>query len=196
VPAAVPARRRWPLAVGAVAAVVLAGCSGSTPKAAGDSGSSATTTVTTSTGVTTSSAPGAASSVSSTPTSTIPTSQNLTVTTEVRAELVAAGAAMNSLPASAYTGLQPGRTYYAYDAATATYWAAAGLVPSSSSQQAQVSVQDDGAYVLFDQPAGGTWHARPIGLAGVPGNTSCPADLPAAVVALWNWAPGTCHPPA
>jgi len=109
---------------------------------------------------------------------------------------VAAGAAMNSLPASAYTGLQPARTYYAYDAVTATYWAAAGLVPSPSSQQAQVSVQDDGAYVLFDRPTGGTWQARPIGLVGVPGNTSCPADLPATVVALWNWAPGTCHPPA
>jgi len=71
------------------------------------------------------------------------------VTAEIKSQLLQAGAALNSLPASAFTGLMSGLTYYAYDSATATYWAGAKLVPSSSSLRAQVSVQDNGSYVLF-----------------------------------------------
>jgi len=126
-------------------------------------------------------------------TTTTPTS-NLVVTDEIRSQLVAAGAALNSLPPSAYTGLVPDETYYAYDAATATYWAGAGLVPSSSSTRAQVSVQDDGAYLLFERPSGGTWKASDVGLAGTADGTACTVTVPAAILTLWNWAPGSCRP--
>jgi hypothetical protein len=130
----------------------------------------------------------------STTTTTAMVTQNLVVTNAVRAALLAAGASLKGLPTSDFTGLQPGRTYYAYDAATATYWAAAGLLPSSTSLPAQVSSQDDGAYLLFSRPANGAWTAYDDGLGGVAGAT-CPAPLPAAILALWNWPAGTCNPP-
>ena len=119
---------------------------------------------------------------------------NLVVTDEIRSELTAAGATLNSLPASAYTGLRPGETYYAYDAATQTYWASGGLVASASSMQAQVSTQDDGAYLLFSRPAGGAWKAYAVGLAGTAEGSPCPIAVPAAVLQLWHWPPGSCRP--
>jgi len=119
--------------------------------------------------------------------------QNVPVTDAVRQSLLEAGAALNKLPVSDYLGLAPGKTYYAYDSVTQTYWAGAALDPSPSSQQAQVAAQDDGSYLLFTRGANGTWTAQDDGLGGT-GGTPCPA-IPAAVVAVWNWAPGTCRPP-
>jgi hypothetical protein len=121
--------------------------------------------------------------------------QNLVVTAAVRTALVQAGATLKGLPVSDFTGLEPGRTYYAYDAATATYWAGAALQPSPSSLPAEVSGQDDGAYLLFSMPAGGNWTAVNDGLGGLPGST-CPLPVPADVLTLWNWPAGTCNPPA
>jgi hypothetical protein len=112
----------------------------------------------------------------------------------VSAALLQAGAALNSLQASDYTGLAPGETYYAYDATTSTYWAGAALVPSPSSVQAQVSVQDDGSYLLFSRPADGAWTAQDVGVTGIDGSV-CPVAVPPAILALWNWAPGTCRAP-
>jgi len=103
-------------------------------------------------------------------------------------------AAMNNVPVSGYTGLAPGQTYYAYDPATATYWAGAALVPSAASTPAQVSVQDDGSYILFSRSANGAWTGHPVGATGEPG-TSCPVAIPATVVALWGWPAGSCKPP-
>ncbi len=170
---------------------LLAACSGS------GSGSVGTTTTAASTSTaptTTTSAAGSSSTSATTTTAQGTGTQNLVVTDTLRTQLVQAGAALNSLAPSDYTGLVAGTTYYAYDAATATYWAAAGLVPSEASQQAQVSVQDDGAYLLFQRTATGSWKAQSDGLGGV-GGTPCPSDLPGAVVAVWGWAPGTCRPP-
>lgn len=116
------------------------------------------------------------------------------MTNQVRSELVAAGAALNSLPPSDYTGLAPGETYYAYDASTGTYWAGAALIPSPSSTPAQVSAQDDGAYLLFDRPADGPWKAFAVGLAGTPDGSTCPIAVPAGILQLWNWPPGSCRP--
>ena len=144
-------------------------------------------------GTVTSGGAGTATTSPSTTTTALATA-NLVVTGEIRSELTAAGAALNSLPASAYTGLRPGETYYAYDATTQTYWASAGLVPSASSMQAQVSTQDDGAYLLFSRPAGGTWKAHAVGLAGTPEGSPCPIAVPAAVLQLWHWAAGSCRP--
>jgi len=115
------------------------------------------------------------------------------VTAEIRSQLLQAGAALNHLPASVFTGLVSGLTYYAYDPATATYWAGAGLVPSSSSLPAQVSVTDGGSYVLFRRPAGKAWTAMDVGLAGVTG-TTCTVSVPAPVLTAWNWPARSCRP--
>jgi hypothetical protein len=116
------------------------------------------------------------------------------VTAEVRDQLLKAGAAVNDIPASDYTGLTPGTTYYAFDPATNTYWAGASLVPSPSSQRAQVSVQDDGSYLLFSRPANGPWKGWDVGMSGIAGAT-CPAMVPASILLLWRWTAGTCRPP-
>jgi hypothetical protein len=137
------------------------------------------------------SAPTTTAAASTTTASTAP-AVNLTVTDDLRAQLVAAGASLDGLSSSDYVGLQPGVTYYAFDPATQTYWAAGGLDPSPSSMEAQVAAQDDGSYLLFSEPAGGAWTAEDDGLGGV-GGTPCPA-VPAAVVAVWGWSAGTCRP--
>ncbi len=119
--------------------------------------------------------------------------RNLVVTAAVRTALLQAGARLHQLPASDYTGLTPGKTYYAYDAGTATYWAGAALVANSSSQTAHVSVQDDGSYLLFTRAAGQSWTGYDVGLAGIEG-AKCPVTVPAAVLAEWSWKRGTCRP--
>ncbi|MGO9559738.1 MAG: hypothetical protein ACLPQS_15270 [Acidimicrobiales bacterium] len=181
-------RRSFVVAV--LCAAVLAGCSSA---ASPSSSTSSTTTTSQAPSTSSTSTATAPTSTSSAPTTTSAPTGNLAVTNLVESELVAAGAALNSLPASDYTGLATGRTYYAYDAATKTYWAGAALVPSPSSTQAQVSVQDDGGYLLFMRPAGGAWKAQDVGLAGV-GGTKCPESVPASILALWHWAAGTCRP--
>ena len=119
------------------------------------------------------------------------------MTNDIRAQLLAAGAATNHLPVSDYTGLQPGETYYALDPATGIYWAGAALDPSPSSYQAQVAAQDDGSYFLFEKvpegSRGGSWVAHQDGLGGIRPST-CPLPLPAAILVLWHWPAGTCRP--
>jgi hypothetical protein len=116
---------------------------------------------------------------------------NLPVTDAIRAQLLAAGASLKGLPASDFTGLAPGSTYYAYDPATQIHWAGAHLVPSPNSYEAQVSDQDSGTYTLFQQPKGGVWLAYRDGGGG---GSGCPAPLPAEILGLWQWSPDTCRP--
>jgi hypothetical protein len=118
---------------------------------------------------------------------------NLVVTDQVRVELVKAGAALNHIPATDYVGLRSGQTYYAYDPATKTYWAGGTLVPSLSSTRAQVSIQDDGAYLLFERPASGAWRAYDVGLAGLEG-ARCPVTVPSSVLQVWGWPVNSCRP--
>ena len=119
---------------------------------------------------------------------------NEQVTTPVRNQLIAAAAKINgNVPVTQYAGLEPGRTYYAFDPATKTYWAGAGLVPRSDSAAAAVSVQDNGSYNLFRRTVGGSWTADDVGLAGV-GGTRCPIEPPATILRLWAWPTNTCHP--
>jgi len=181
--------RAWPFAFVAVGALGLGACAaGSTSHAA-----TASTASTTSTTSTTSTAPNT-TTANATTTTPVPATSDLVVTAAVRSQLVAAGAALNSLPASDYTGLRPGETYYAYDGATQTYWAGAALSPSPSSTPAQVAAQDDGAYLLFDRPQGGVWKAHDVGLAGTSEGTACPVTVPAAILSRWDWTPGSCRP--
>jgi hypothetical protein len=119
--------------------------------------------------------------------------ENLTLTGPVRTQLLEAAASLNGLPASAYLGLVKGESYYGFDPATRTYWAGAALDPSPSSQRAQVSVQDDGGYYIFQKPASGSWTASSEGMAGIQG-AACSVHLPPALVAMWHWPAGACHP--
>ena len=139
---------------------------------------------------------GSSTPTTSTTTTTSAVTRNLTVTPAVRQSLLDAGAKFHSLPSADYVGLDAGRTYYAFDPATNTYYAAAGLKPSPSSLPAQVGTQDDGAYNLFTRVAGATtWTVYSDGLGGVQG-TKCPVTIPAAVLAVWHWKVNSCYPPS
>ena len=166
------------------ACVGLAACGGSGSSGAG---SKQTTTVTVTGTVTTAGSTQGATTPSTTKT------ENLVVTNTIRTQLLAAGAALHQLPVSDYTGLRKGETFYAFDPATDEHWAGAALVASKSSLKAQVGDQDDGAYLVFRQKAGGPWKAWN---AGIPGDShfSCTVTPPAPVLAVWSWAPATCHP--
>ncbi len=112
----------------------------------------------------------------------------------VRHQLVAAGAAKKQVPAADFAGLERGHTYYAYDFTTKTFWAAAALRPRQGSTPAQVSVQDNGSYDLFERPQGGSWRVFEVGAAGT-GGTPCPVQVPAAVASRWDWPGAGCRPP-
>ncbi len=114
---------------------------------------------------------------------------NLLVTSALRTQLIALAGASDNLPVDDVV-MEPGLTYYAYDPTTSTYWAGAAFEPTSNAPN-QAAFQDAGAYFLFRRTATTSWKALTAGLAGSP----CP-DIPAAVVAIWNWTAGTCSPPA
>jgi hypothetical protein len=126
-----------------------------------------------------------------------PPAENLRLTTVVTSQLVKAAAAFFRLPASDFVGLQPGTAYYGYEVASSTYWAGAGLLPSSKSMQAQVVVQDDGAYLIFHRPPGRSWVVQEVGYQDIPGVCArTHVSLPASIASVWHWMSGTCHPPA
>ncbi|MGC1419086.1 MAG: hypothetical protein WA786_03060 [Acidimicrobiales bacterium] len=132
---------------------------------------------------------------STTTTTAVAVARDLVVTPAVRAGLITADAAYHSLPVSDYTGLDPGMTYYAFDPADDTYYAAAGLIASPNSQRAQIGDQDDGGYNLFTRSSPATtWTVYNDGL-GAAQDSTCPISIPASVLAAWNWKPKSCFPP-
>jgi hypothetical protein len=157
--------------------------------AAACGGSSSTKTVTVTKTVT---KPAKAKHKSTVGTPTSAGAKNLVATPAVKTQLLAAGAALHKLPVSDYTGLTKGDTYYAYDAGTKTYWAGTQLVASASSQKAQIGNQDDGAYLIFRKAGSRPWKGSETGAADTP--ASCQVKVPAAVIAVWGWAAGACHP--
>jgi hypothetical protein len=122
---------------------------------------------------------------------------DLKVTPGLEAALLRAGAAAHDLPDRDFTGLTKGLTFYAFDAAQATYWAGAQLIPSRSSMAAQVGVQDDGAYDLFTMFGPDLkWVAYEDGLGTVKG-TRCAVKVPVIVRVTWHWSTSTpCGGPA
>ncbi|MGH9046319.1 MAG: hypothetical protein ACRDVW_03285 [Acidimicrobiales bacterium] len=115
----------------------------------------------------------------------------------MREALIAAGAGVNHIPVTEYTGLVSGSSYYALDRSTGTYWAGAALQPAPSNDpdsptRAQVASQDAGSYYLFTRSTGGSWKAFPDGNTGP--DTPCPIKVPATVDAAWGWAAGSCRP--
>jgi hypothetical protein len=134
------------------------------------------------------------STTTTTNNSSLPT-QNLKVTPAVIKSILDAGAKYHQLPPTDYTGLDPGTAYYAFDPATNTFYAAAGLDPSPHSLKAQVGAQDDGGYNLFLRLASNTsWTVYNDGLGGADGSV-CPIAIPASVLAVWNWRVKSCYPP-
>jgi hypothetical protein len=107
-----------------------------------------------------------------------------------------AGAVLTGHPASEYTGLQPGKTYYAYDPNNDTYWAAAAL-SGPKTFDAGVMLQDANSYMMFRKSGqGGTWVPFRVGYgpgALMPPDGVCP--LPPAIHDLWQWTPGGRYPP-
>jgi hypothetical protein len=125
---------------------------------------------------------------------TEPPATNLVVTPAVRKGLFDADAAYHSLPPSDYVGLAKGVTYYAYDSQNHRYYAAAGIVPNSKSQKAQIGTQDDGGYNLFFRPRNSTkWTVFNDGLGGAE-DSICPITIPAAVRKVWDWTMHPCYP--
>jgi hypothetical protein len=121
--------------------------------------------------------------------------QDLVVTAAVRTSIFDALAKSHQLPPKDYVSLIPKRTYYAFNPANRTYYAAAGLVASPHSLPAQVGTQDDGGYQLLTHKSGvATWKVYNDGLGGAEGST-CPIAIPASVLAAWNWKPKSCAPP-
>jgi hypothetical protein len=175
----------------ALAAVLgAAGCGSGSSGGKSSGGATKTVVITTTVG-----GGGSGTTTGGTTTQAATKTTNLVVTNVIRGQLLAAGAAMHKLPTTDYTGLRKGLTYYAYDPASSTYWAGAALVPSPSSQQAQIGNQDDGAYLVFKRASGGAWKAWD---AGIPGDShfGCTVRPPASVLRVWAWAPHTCHPRA
>ena len=168
-----------------MAALAVAGCGGS--------GKSASTSTVTRTVTVTQPATGGGASTAVSGQTTAAGVQHLVVTNAIRSQLLAAGAALHQLPVSDYTGLVKGQTFYALDPATGDHWAGAALIPSKSSQKAQIGNQDDGADLVFRRTGSGPWKAWDAGIPGN-GNFTCAVTPPAGVLSVWNWAPGTCHP--
>jgi hypothetical protein len=109
--------------------------------------------------------------------------QNLVVTTSLRHKLKAAYLAYMNLPSSSIAGNVPNSVYYAYDAATGTYWAMAGFLASSTaSQSTEVDMQDGGRYGLFTRTPDGAWQGQRLGQPGICAEIKF---FPAAVLTAW-----------
>lgn len=127
---------------------------------------------------------------SSTPPAAV-VAENLTVTSEVRGQLLQAATKDIGFPESDYL-LTPGATFYALDTQTNSYWASSSLsLTSAAPAAAGVPLQDAGSNLLFTRATGGPWTVQDDGAAG----ESCPS-IPSAVLAVWGWGPGTCRPVA
>jgi hypothetical protein len=121
--------------------------------------------------------------------------KNLVVTPSVRKSLLDAAARYHELPASDYMGLVAGATYYAFDPSTDKFFAAAGIVPSPHSLQAQIGAQDDGSYNLFVHRAHqSAWTVYNDGLGGAADGV-CPFVIPSDVLKVWHWRAKSCYPP-
>ncbi|HET7357991.1 MAG TPA: hypothetical protein VFJ09_15075 [Nocardioidaceae bacterium] len=124
------------------------------------------------------------------PTPTGDVTEDLVPTGALARQLVTAAAATLHVPASGFAGVERSTTYYAYDFTTHTYWAAAALVPRQDSMKAQMSVQDQGSYLLFSRHKGDTWRVFEVGSAG----NGCPVTVPSAVAQRWHWPRHACRP--
>jgi hypothetical protein len=109
---------------------------------------------------------------------------NLPLTDDVRTDLVQAGAVLTGRPASEFSLLRDGESYYAEDPANGVLWAAAAL---------QANPGQEWALTKEGLP-GAIWVPAAIGFGPIPaGEELCP--VPESVRALWGWPSGKCYPP-
>lgn len=122
---------------------------------------------------------------------------NLTVTDDVRVQLIEAGATLTGRPASEFSGLAPGRTYYAFvpSETNPMYWAAAALY-GPRSEAAAINLQDQNSYMFFRRSADpdATWVPIAAGFGPIPAGVQ-PCPIPQTVRDLWEWPSGKCYPP-
>lgn len=175
--------------------------SGSSPSGGPSTASSGSQSAGTATGSAASSAASAGASASGSATTSsgavVPSSsmapgvKNLALTPELSREILIAAAGYNKLPVTAYTGLMPRATFVGGDG-SGTIWAGTALEPSPSSVPAQVSVQDNGSYLLLRHNASGQWTVWAVGVASA---ADCARlGLPAALRTLWGWPSTGCRP--
>jgi hypothetical protein len=112
------------------------------------------------------------------------------VTPDIKSELTAVYVAARMLPADQVAGTVSGSVYYAYLPSTNTYWAIASFEPNSSStEQTQVAMQDDGCCGIFTRTTGNWTFVS--GFMGSP----CTGQIPASLMTLWGLqSPGDCAP--
>lgn len=101
----------------------------------------------------------------------------------MRSQLTAAYVALRQISASDVSGTYPDSVYYAYDAATNTYWAMAQFVPSKTAPaNVAVNFQDGGSSGLFTKIGSGPWQVRG---GGIPFFCIEGQFFPKAVLAAW-----------
>ena len=95
--------------------------------------------------------------------------RNLVVPGSVRRELTAAYLAYMHFKAADIAGTVPRSVYYAYDAATGSYWAMATYQPSEAARSSSpgspafntlVNMQDGGSTGLFSRSPGHAWQVQ------------------------------------
>jgi low affinity Fe/Cu permease len=112
--------------------------------------------------------------------------QNLTVSAEVRQQLIAAYETGKGLPSNGVKRTRPDSVYYALDPVTGIHWAFANFDPSSTlTPQQEVSFQDGGSTGMFREPPNAGWQF--LGSVGAPRSTSCGGPIPASVLRIWNY---------
>jgi hypothetical protein len=176
------------MALGLLAAVGIAGCTGGSAPVASASSQPASLAASASPAATSPAAapsgttPAAAAASSAAPGSSGEV-KNLVVTPAVRSELLAAYAAFRKIPASDAKGL-PGSVYYAYVPATGTYWAKATWEPASGdSQTVEVGFQDGGSDGFYKKAGDGPWQVL---LGGEPEVCEELKFFPLPVLAAWS----------
>jgi hypothetical protein len=120
---------------------------------------------------------------------------NLPLTDDVRSELVQAGAVLTGSPASDFTGLRPGKSYYAYMPDQDMYYAAAAL-SGAKTELAAINLQDQNSYMMFSKSGspGATWVPTAAGFGPIAaGEAPCP--IPQPVREAWQWPTDKCYPP-
>jgi len=135
-------------------------------------------------------APTAATSQGATPAAAAPSPtpsgvQDLVISSTEKGDLTAAFVAFKGISLSDIAGADPtpGTTYYAYDAATDTYWALASFTPSSTaSQNVQVGFQDGGAQGMFKKVGAGAWQVQQ---GAIPAWCAESKFFPLPVMAVW-----------
>jgi hypothetical protein len=159
---------------------------GSTPAASRATGSTPAVSSTASVAASASASSAAASPANAAPSAATSSgaAQNRVVSTDVRAQLLAAYVAKQGFAADQIGGTLPGSVYYAYVPSTNTYWAAATFVGSgTATEQTMVTLQDEGAEATFIRIGTGPWDVHIHALLW-----PCPGDLPVAVLAAWHLA--------